>query len=306
MPIPPINEQLRIVSKIKELLEKINYLKQNILNLDNEIGLVRNKLINLAIQGQLVAQDPQDEPANLLLDKINAEKAQLIINGDLKDVKNSSRIYRSDDGSWYEIANNTNPVCINKLIKFDVPKGWGVARLSQISLDSADGPFGSNLKKEHYTDKREVRIIQLSNIGDMGWKDSNEKYTTFDYLPNISRSEAFPGDIIIAKMMPAGRAIICPDKDEKYVLSSDAVRFNFSSKLDKKFLFYAINSDIFKTQVYSEVQGITRVRTSLNKLRNYILPIPPINEQRRIVDKIEKLYSLLDSIKNELDLKQVV
>ena len=140
-----------------------------------------------------------------------------------------------------------------------------------------------------YTTRKEVRIIQLSNIGELGWKDNNSKYTTYEHLETIKRSEAYPGDIIIAKMMPAGRAIICPDCDNKFVLSSDAVRFNCSNVLYKKYLYYAINSSIFKNQVYGNVQGITRVRTSLTKLRDYYLPIPPIKEQYRIVDRIEEI-----------------
>lgn len=95
--------------------------------------------------------------------------------------------------------------------------GWIFARMQDISLDSADGPFGSNLKKEHYTDNKEVRIIQLSNIGELGWKDANVKYTTFEHLHIIARSEAYAGDIIIAKMMPASRAIIYPPGEKKYV-----------------------------------------------------------------------------------------
>ena len=170
--------------------------------------------------------------------------------------------------------------------------GWEWSRLGSLSFDSADGPFGSNLKREHYTSNREVRIIQLSNIGEFGWKDSNVRYTTFAHLANISRSEAFAGDIIIAKMMPAGRAILCPTLESKYVLSSDAVRFSFSTELEKTYLYYAINSPVFLEQVYGEVQGITRVRTSLQKLRSYLLPIPPIIEQKKIVEIIDQLLTL--------------
>lgn len=144
---------------------------------------------------------------------------------------------------------------------------------------------------------KEVRIIQLSNIGEEGWRNENVKYTTFTHLTTISRSEAFPDDIIIAKMMPAGRAIICPYGDIKYVLSSDAVRFDFSKFLYRKYLYYAINSQVFKDQVYGEVQGITRVRTSLSKLREYLIPLPPLSEQHRIVAKIEELMKEIDKLK---------
>lgn len=230
-----------------------------------------DSILQMAIQGKLVPQDPNDEPASVLLERIREEKRRLVAEGKLKKKELEENNVNEDD------------------LAFVIPKGWVAASLKTLSLDSADGPFGSNLKKDHYTDNKEVRIIQLSNIGESGWKDSNVKYTTYEHLETIKRSEAYPGDIIIAKMMPAGRAIICPDCDNKFVLSSDAVRFNFSNVLYKKYLYYAINSSIFKNQVYGNVQGITRVRTSLTKLRDYYLPIPPIKEQYRIVDRIEEI-----------------
>jgi type I restriction enzyme S subunit len=279
IPIPPLAEQHRIVKAVDELFEQIDIIERSEKELEEAANKTRDKLLNLAIQGHLVPQDPNEEPASVLLERIRAEKARLVKEGKLKKKDLEEKPISPDE------------------IPFDIPEGWVWCRVSEIALDSADGPFGSNLKKEHYTDKREVRIIQLSNIGESGWKDANVKYTTFDYLPNIARSEAFAGDIIIAKMMPAGRAIICPDHEKKYVLSSDAVRFDFSSNLDKKFLYYAINSSVFKNQVYSEVQGVTRVRTSLNKLRCYLLPIPPLSEQRRIVTKLEELLKEIDKLK---------
>ena len=242
---------------------------------------LKNAILQEAIQGRLVPQDPNDEPASVLLDRIRKEKQQLVKEGKLKKKDIEEKPISDDE------------------IPFEIPESWEWVTLSQISLDSADGPFGSNLKSEHYTTNKEVRIIQLSNIGENGWRDENVKYTTFSHLPSISRSEAFPNDIIIAKMMPAGRAIICPSEDIKYVLSSDAVRFDFSNHLYRKYLYYAINSNIFKDQVYGEVQGITRVRTSLSKLRTYLIPLPPLAEQHRIVEKIEQLFKEIDKLKTK-------
>ena len=172
--------------------------------------------------------------------------------------------------------------------------------MDAISIESADGPFGSDLKKEHYTKKQEVRIIQLSNIGENGWREDNTKYTTFEHLLEISRSEVLPNDIVIAKMMPAGRAILCPNHEKKYVLSSDAVKFHIISELNCRYILYAINSDMFRQQVYENVQGVTRVRTSLQKLRKFYLPIPPHFEQLRIVAKIEELFSVLNKIEESI------
>ncbi len=283
IPIPPQEEQKRILSKYKELLPKVEEYgkaQEALDKLNTELPeRLKKSILQEAISGRLVAQAPNDEPASVLLEKIRKEKAQLLKAGKLKKKDLIETPINEDE------------------IPFEIPDSWEWVRLGDISLDSADGPFGSNLKKDHYTTSKEVRIIQLSNIGELGWKDANTKYTTYKHLETIQRSEAFAGDIIIAKMMPAGRAIICPSDDNKYVLSSDAVRFDFSNYLFKKYLYYSINSSIFKSQVYGNVQGITRVRTSLTKLRNYLIPLPPLAEQHRIVAKLEQLLGEIDKLK---------
>ena len=176
-------------------------------------------------------------------------------------------------------------------------EGWKIKTLGEISVRMADGPFGSNLKKEHYTDNKEVRIIQLSNIGEEGWREENSKYTTFKHLETISRSEVFPNDIVIAKMMPAGRAIICPNHEKKFVLSSDAVKVEIKKGLDLRFVLYSINSPYFRSQVYENVTGSGRVRTSLTKLRNCVLRLPSLTEQQRIVTLLDAAFAKIDALK---------
>ena len=262
IPIPPYKEQIRIVREAKSWSSIIDSLDIEKEELSKYIDCVKTKILDLAILGKLAPQDPSDEPAIELLRRIKP----------------------------------TFTPCDNAHYPNTIPNSWTWTRLESISSDSADGPFGSNLKKVHYTTRKEVRIIQLSNIGEDGWREDNTKYTTFEHLKEISRSEVLPNDIVIAKMMPAGRAILCPQKEHKYVLSSDAVKFHILDGIDNKYILYAINSKTFKSQVYDNVQGVTRVRTSLQKLRSYYVPIPPYQEQLRIVKKIEELYFALDEI----------
>lgn len=176
-------------------------------------------------------------------------------------------------------------------------KGWDIKILGQITTSMADGPFGSNLKKEHYTTAREVRIIQLSNIGEEGWREENTKYTTFAHLETIKRSQVEAGNLVIAKMMPAGRAILCPDKEKAYVLSSDAVKAVLIDTLCKEFILYQINSPYFRNQVYENVSGSGRVRTSLTKLRDCKLQIPPLSEQKEIVEYLDSSFAKIDTLK---------
>ena len=267
LPLPSIAEQTRIVNEVERWFTVIDELESNEGDLLKAIDQAKSKILDLAIHGKLVPQDPTDEPAINLLKRINPK---------------------------FE-------TCDNVYDTTQLPDSWCWAKLEPLSTDSADGPFGSNLKKEHYTQNKEVRIIQLSNIGEEGWREENTKYTTFEHLKDISRSEVMPNDIVIAKMMPAGRAILCPNIEKKYVLSSDAVKFHLREELDCKYILYAINSETFRKQVYEDVQGVTRVRTSLQKLRKYCIPLPPFNEQYRIVAKIEEFFAILDGIKASLE-----
>lgn len=256
LPLPPLAEQKRIVAKIEELMPLVE-----------EYGKAYDKL-----------QELNDElPA-----KLKASILQDAIQGNLVP-------QLPEDGVVEQIGDAPAEV------PFELPASWKWVPLVELTKDMADGPFGSNLKKEHYTDNKEVRIIQLSNIGENGWRNDNVKYTTYKHAETIARSKAKAGDIVIAKMMPAGRSVIVPELDNAYILSSDAVKAVVNTDLCiNTYLNYAINSTIFKSQVYSNVQGTTRIRTSLTKLKNYLVPLPPLAEQKRIVAKLETLLKQVD------------
>lgn len=178
-----------------------------------------------------------------------------------------------------------------------LPQNWCWVKFEYLATEIADGPFGSNLKTEHYTEKKEVRIIQLSNIGENGWRDENIKYTTYEHAKSISRSIVKSGEIVIAKMMPAGRAIIVPNDEKAYILSSDAIKFVPKKLLNTDYLLYAINSYVFRNQVSSGTQGITRARTSIGKMKMYSFPLAPLAEQNRIANRIESFFEKLDRAK---------
>ncbi|WP_281710768.1 restriction endonuclease subunit S [Anaerobiospirillum succiniciproducens] len=256
IPLPPFEEQKRIVAKIEELMplvEEYGKAYDKLQELNDELpGKLKASILQEAIQGKLVPQLPEDG----VVDQIGDAPAE---------------------------------------VPFELPASWKWVPLVELTKDMADGPFGSNLKKEHYTNNKEVRIIQLSNIGENGWRNDNVKYTTYKHAETIARSKAKAGDIVIAKMMPAGRSVIVPELDNAYILSSDAVKAVVNTDLCiNTYLNYAINSTIFKSQVYSNVQGTTRIRTSLTKLKNYLVPLPPLAEQKRIVAKLETLLKQVD------------
>ncbi len=174
-----------------------------------------------------------------------------------------------------------------------MPEGWEWCRLKSLAAPHensfVDGPFGSNLKTEHYTEKKEVRIIQLNNIGELEWKNNGVKYTTFSHAETLERCKSYPGDIVIAKMMPAGRAVIIPDINDIYVISSDCVRLQLPPYIDSNYIMYMINSTTINSSILETVQGIGRSRTSLSKLKEILVPLPGYIEQQKITEKIINL-----------------
>lgn len=179
---------------------------------------------------------------------------------------------------------------------------WVQHILSDVIVDIADGPFGSNLKLEHYTDKKEARIIQLSNLSDYGWQEENTRYTTFEHAEAIKRCIVNEDELIMGKMMPAGMTIMRPTTDKMYVLSSDCVRI----KLDKStvtdgFFLYTTKSEEFLNQIRSSSQGSTRIRTSISKIKNMNLNIPSLPEQQKIASLFTELDNLIQSAEKELE-----
>lgn len=186
--------------------------------------------------------------------------------------------------------------------KTNVPKirfpgftdAWEQRRLTEIINDIADGPFGSNLKTVHYTDEREARIIQLSNIGESGWQDENVRYTTFEHAKKIKRCIVQENELVMAKMMPAGLTIVRPNTDKMYVLSSDAVRIKLNDNLvDSKYFVSITKSNFFLNQINNDSQGSTRTRTSISKIKEMQISTPILQEQRKIGAFLSNLDNLI-------------
>lgn len=171
---------------------------------------------------------------------------------------------------------------------------WEQRKVVDLITDIADGPFGSNLKTEHYTDEKEARIIQLSNLSDYGWQEENTRYTTFEHANEIKRCIVKKGELVMGKMMPAGMTIMRPNTEKMYVLSSDCVRIKLDNELiENEFFLYTTKSETFLNQVNNDSQGSTRVRTSISKIRNMNFSLPSLAEQIKIGDYFRNLDTLI-------------
>ena len=182
-----------------------------------------------------------------------------------------------------------------------IPVDWKLVSLNSLIADISDGPFGSNLKTEHYTNEKEARIIQLSNVGEDGWNDENTKYTTYLHAQEIKRCIVPYGSIVVAKMMPAGRAIICPNVDKMYVLGSDCVRISPNTLLDSLFFVYFAKTSFYLEQIKDNTQGSTRARTSVSKLKTIQIALPPKAEQTAIANILSSMDKEIETLNTKLE-----
>ncbi len=184
--------------------------------------------------------------------------------------------------------------------EIDLPEGWQMAELADLAInpkdDIVDGPFGSNLKASEYTETG-VPIVRLQNIKRNYFLDKNIKCVTPEKAEQLSRHSFKPGDLLITKLgAPLGVACIAPKNIGDGIIVADLVRARLPEDVvDTKYITYLINSPGVIQQFKENTKGTTRPRVNLKFLRSLQLPIAPPEQQKRIVAKIEELFSHIDA-----------
>ena len=251
---------------------------------------LKNSILQWAIQGKLVPQDPNDEPASVLLDKIRQEKERLIKEKKIKRDKNASIIYRGEDNSYYEKILATGEVkCIDEEIPFEIPKSWSWARLTHITFLIEDCP--------HSTAKDEGKgypLVRTPNIG-FGFLLLNGVHRVSEKVYNQRNVRAVPqkNDLIFAREAPAGNIAVI--QDEKVCLGQRTVLLRpVSHCILPQYLAYYILAPSSQQSLVEKSSGTTVAHVNLSDFRPYLIAVPPIDEQKRIVNKLKELLPLLD------------
>ena len=285
IPIAPIDEQTKISRIIDDLSAKIYEIQNSNNNLQALISATKFKILDLAIRGKLVPQDPNDEPASVLLERIRAEKEELIKQGKIKRDKKESVIFKGDDNSYYQ----------------DLPENWQFTSLREITtpLTLNDGDW---ILSQNMSNIGDVKLLQLGSIGNMVYIDKGFKYLTKDTFKELSCTEIFSGYLLINRIISDKMCCcIVPDIDGTIITTVDTCWIAPSNaSYDIKFLMYQLASPTFQKEVLLKASGTTRRRISKNNLINIALLLPPLAEQKRIVDEIEKIFAVLDDIANQV------
>ena len=174
-----------------------------------------------------------------------------------------------------------------------LPRGWATATVGEVAA-LTDGPFGSNLKTSHYVDAG-PRVVRLQNIGDGVFRDEQAHITEF-HFETLRKHEVVPGDVVVASLDDAPpRACLVPDWLGPAIVKADCIRVRTQPTMDPGFVMWMLNSPPAKAQAATLVKGVGRPRLGLGGIRRLAIPVPPLNEQRRIVAAIEEHLSRLDA-----------
>ena len=290
LPIPPFEEQQRIVHKINEIVPMVLQYDRMYVKAETLITKfpqqIKHSILQWAVQGKLVQQDENDEPASVLLERIRAEKEELIKQGKIKRDKRESVIYRGADNSYYERFADGSEKCIDEEIPFEIPKGWAWGRIFSITTDLSYGTAKKSLTKG------KIAVIRMGNIqaGEINYDDlmySSDEADILrccleknDLLFNRTNSPDLVGKTAIYRGdMPA-------------IYAGYLIRIH--TFIDSEYLNIVMNSN-YARRYYNLVKtdGVNQSNINAKNLAVFIIPIPPFEEQRRIAKQEKTIRSIL-------------
>ena len=240
---------------------------------------LRQSILQAAVQGKLVPQNPQDEPASELLKRIRQEKAQLIKEGKLKKEKPLPSVTEDE-------------------ILYDLPEGWVWCRLSEIILDIFTGPFGSMLHKSDYVENG-IPLVNPMNMVDQKIVPSKKMLVSQETRKRLSSYVLSTGDIVVARRGELGRCALVSEKENGWICGTGSFFLRLTSLFDTSYFLLLFRSYQTRQQLAQNSVGATMNNLNHNILKQIYMGVPPLSEQHRIVDKVEKLMLLCGELETE-------
>ena len=294
-PLPPVNEQHRIVNVVRKILpylQKYNSVESELTALNSTFPTqLRNSILQMAVQGKLVLQDPADEPASVLLERIREEKWRLVAEGKIKRDKHESVIFRRDN-SHYEKCGSVE-TCIDDIIPFEVPGNWIWVRLGTLIEEKPSN--GYSPKGVPYSTN--VKNLTLSATTSGYFKSDAYKYVDIE-IPSDSKYWLKHNDILIQRSNSrelVGTACIYTGKDNEFIYPDLMMRIRAMNRIDIRYLDLVLKAPFSRRYFTSSASGTSDSMPKINQtiVTNTFVPLPPIEEQRRIMAFVDKLFSCL-------------
>lgn len=285
IPLPPMNEQVSTIKKLQDCISYTLTIADAQRSVSDLVSATKSKILDLAIRGKLVPQDPNDEPASVLLERIRAEKEELIKQGKIKRDKKESIIFRGDDNSYYEkVGNNVN--CIDEKIPFELPEGWAFIRLNTAwKLIS-----GRDLSPSEYNDKNDgIPYI----TGASNFKNGHISLIRWTPVPQVITRR---GDLLLTCKGTIGEIAHNNFGEAHIARQIMAIRNIYSLNVDFLALYIEYSMTKIKQAAKGLIPGISR-----EDILNLVIPIPPTKEQENICTKLKVTFSAIEHIEKSLN-----
>lgn len=287
--LPPLVEQKEIVKQLAKVFNNINILEEEKAILQETVSKTKSKVLDLAIHGKLVPQDANDEPASVLLEKLRAEKEEKIAKGELKRDKNDSYIYKGSDNCYYEKFADGRIEEVD--VPFEIPTTWQWCKLGSIC------DYGKCISVNVNNLKAEDWILDLEDIE----KDTGKiiAFKTFSERKSESTKHKFyEGQVLYSKLRPYLNKVVIAPKNG--YCTSEILPLNFNNLLTSRYAQILLMSSYFLGLVNMVTYGVKMPRLGSEDAKKMLIPVPPMQEQNRIIHIIDTLFTELDNIHLEL------
>jgi len=292
IPVPPLSEQYRIVAKIEELLpyiERYGKAEENLTALNTTFPkALKKSILQEAVQGKLVPQNPNDEPASVLLERIRVEKQALIKAGKIKKDKHESVIVTRDKIP-YEIIDGKER-CIADEVPFELPDSWCWCRWGELSQSIQ---YGYNAPAK---ETGRIKMVRISDI-----QDNKVLWDTVPFCDIDEESiETYllkSNDILFARTGgTVGKSYLVKAVPEEAIYAGYLIRTRYSNSLSPEYLKFFMESELYWNQLRNGTIATAQPNCNGKTLANMFVPVPPLAEQKRIVEKIEELMQYCDKL----------
>lgn len=272
IPLPPLSEQKRIVEVLDSVFNQFEFIDNLQAKYSNDLAVLKSKIIDSGIQGKLTEQLPEDGDAEMLFNQIQEEKAKLIKEGKIKKEKSLADIMDDE-------------------IPFDIPKTWKWVRLNQVTNKITDGTHHSPIN----TPSGDYMYVTAKNIKNDGVNLDNITYVSKSVHEEIySRCNPEKNDILLVKDGATTGIVTVNNLDFPFSLLSSVALIKPSKYLDPWFVMYMMRSSWFSKHIRKEMTGVGITRVVLRQIESFIIPLPPLKEQKRIAEKITEMLLLLN------------
>ena len=290
LPIAPLHEVGKIIAATNDTAQIVSAIEDDKVALAEYVAKAKAKILDLAIRGQLVPQDPADEPASVLLERIRAEKEEMIRQGKLKRDKKESVIFRGEDNSYYEKI-GSKVVNIDDEIPFELPDNWAWCR----GYSCFEG-MGSTKPQGEYFD-----YIDIDAIDNRLHRIKEAKRLPVSNAPSRASRAVKSGSVLFSLVRPYLENIaLIEEKHSHCIASTGFYVCNSNGAIFPEFMFFLMISGYVVGGLNQYMKGDNSPSISKDNIENWLYPIPPLKEQQAICSKLQSVFSLIENVEKSL------